>query len=775
MELQEAEAGKSTNVIARDSEKEEGQQQSHAGKREPLTSEEPPRPVPSTEAEAFAMKGVTTKLGDLFAKMQLELPTACDEVAYGHFSSEDLKDLNIHLREILIPLIGLATIVDLVPSSKEDCFGDDDAAAFHNPNQIGDAVTKGRPNNVATMCQKLFQLSNGPMLKGLTHISLQLCFTKAPKGTKADIESKAGMPPQPGSTAFTPSLEQKISTLNQERDTIVREWSISRGSGNHSPSAEDQKAPKYLELHPENNSSEEHLVLYMGFLYTSVGKAILNAVKWADSKHTDGTMTKKRLISPTWSQFTESVLSAFSNKQRTSNIEEDTPDIRMGDSLSASRRDPEHLKPTNIYQRSTNHLRLFSWFLGSPESAFGFRCAIATMSIGILAYLEQTREFFLVQRLQWSLFMIAVSMSIDAGHNVFEFTMRVAGTLVAICFSMLIWYVCDQKIAAIIPVQFIYLFCGFYFVIKYPLYLRAAIISIMSSILLIGYELQVRKLGIASATLNGQPYYPMYELAPYRLATVAGGLAVAFFWVYFPYPSTTRGLLRQGLGSTLYSLASLHSCVQSTVDIRLQTGSKSRSDEQRESSPGFKLLIARRRLFSDITLLLQRLREQSRFSRFEPTIGGKFPKHTYDELIKSVQHIFNYIMLTGYCTTVFRDEAADSQWLQDIRLMSKQTSVTSHEMTSLLCILAASVTNGQPVPPYLRSARPYDLRTRMEAIDPERLSLEHLSEPGFAAFSVLKICSSMISEETAKAVKNVHDLVGEVDFSFQDYAPLNKQ
>lgn len=29
---------------------------------------------------------------------------------------------------------------------------------------------------------------------------------------------------------------------------------------------------------------------------------------------------------------------------------------------------------------------------------------------------------------------------------------------------------------------------------------------------------------------NGQPAYPTYELAPYRLATVAAGLFVAFIW-----------------------------------------------------------------------------------------------------------------------------------------------------------------------------------------------------------------------------------------------------
>ena len=50
----------------------------------------------------------------------------------------------------------------------------------------------------------------------------------------------------------------------------------------------------------------------------------------------------------------------------------------------------------------------------------------------------------------------------------------------------------------------------------------------VTTILIIGYELQVGVIGIELATSNGQPYYPLYELAPYRLATVVGGLLVAF-------------------------------------------------------------------------------------------------------------------------------------------------------------------------------------------------------------------------------------------------------
>ena len=136
------------------------------------------------------------------------------------------------------------------------------------------------------------------------------------------------------------------------------------------------------------------------------------------------------------------------------------------------------------------------------------------------------------------------------------------------------------------------------------------------------------------AERSGQPAYPLYELAPYRLACVAGGIFVAFIWTFFPYPLTARSQLRRDLGTSLYLLAKYYSCVHTTVDMRL-IGSEGDPDDK--ESPGRRLDKARKAVFTKELALLAGLRQHLAFTAWEPTLGGKFPRSQYDAIIQEVQ------------------------------------------------------------------------------------------------------------------------------------------
>ena len=155
-----------------------------------------------------------------------------------------------------------------------------------------------------------------------------------------------------------------------------------------------------------------------------------------------------------------------------------------------------------------------------------------------------------------------------------------------------------------------------------------------------------------------------------------------------------------------------------------------------------------------------------------------------------LESILNYLALISFASKSFSHEQSSSpgqaSWIQDFSRLVGSINATSQEITSILALLSAAVTNGNPLPPYLKAPKAYQLSQKLEALDPDILSVTHITEPGYSAFAVIQIASSLVSDDLGKLIewvslsqwyikfkglikdchRNVKELVGEVDFSF---------
>lgn len=196
--------------------------------------------------------------------------------------------------------------------------------------------------------------------------------------------------------------------------------------------------------------------------------------------------------------------------------------------------------------------------------------------------------------------------------------------------SFVIWFIVDQKTPGVIVLLWLFICAEMYLFLKFPRFISVWLVAIITQVLIIGYELQVRKIGIAIATRTGQPYYPIYELAPYRLACVAGGSFVSFIWTIFPFPLSDRSWLRRDLGSTLHLLANFYSVIHSTIRARVNN---TEGDMESKSSPGRQLMKARYKIFAKLMMILPSLKQHADWQKWEATVGGKFPRETYEGII----------------------------------------------------------------------------------------------------------------------------------------------
>lgn len=373
-------------------------------------------------------------------------------------------------------------------------------------------------------------------------------------------------------------------------------------------------------------------------LIDSAGQVVLEFVRYADERVESGKLSKSRLIIPGGKRLIKWAASSFRTED--SHGEDNMGDVhgqnnvlQLGEAYT-NRKDPEHLPPTTTFEKITDKIRMIPTFFRSSQSAYGFRVACAAMTVGVIDFLHDTQHFFIRQRLVWAMIMVTISMSPTSGQSVFGFFLRIIGTVLAMVLSFLVWYIVDEKTPGVIVFLFLVVTCGFWVPLKIFRFRVIGIISVITTTMIIGYELQVRKVGEQVATSNGQVFYPIYLLAPNRLAAVTGGIAVAFIWTFFPYPISEHSALRQSLGASLYLLANYHSIIHETVLARMRGGEE---ELARTSSAGRKLEKARNKVFSKQMLMLNGLREYSSFTRWEVQFGGKFPKKQYDAIILCIE------------------------------------------------------------------------------------------------------------------------------------------
>jgi hypothetical protein len=216
-----------------------------------------------------------------------------------------------------------------------------------------------------------------------------------------------------------------------------------------------------------------------------------------------------------------------------------------------------------------------------------------------------------------------------------------------------------------------------------------------------------------------------------------------------------------------------------------------------KTSPGRRLEKVRHKIFGKLLLLLPSLKQHAEFQKFELNIGGKFPsvcitsqrnslqeakglhcmQSTYDGIAVRATAIMNYLTLMSYATNSWSKSGGAAypnphpetrrEWLDALLKLIDVVNPTSHGVTSILSLLSASVTQGSALPPYIQLPEAYDLSRRLEALDKGILDARHVEEPGYSAYAVLQVCSSLVMDDLARLVDHVKDLVGETDFSFK--------
>ncbi|RAK96940.1 uncharacterized protein BO80DRAFT_496617 [Aspergillus ibericus CBS 121593] len=740
-------------------------------------------PSSDLESKQKALTASITKLNTLHGKLQSDLIYSTDEIAWGKLSAGDLNKVGSLLRSILLPLSGMAMLPEVLDMIIKN------EGTRHGSLEPRDDGEEGSVKN--SEIQKVVETLHGRLVDasrlvtiGLQYVLLAFELVKRKQMEEQCLgnrdEEAAGeilAPLQPDfALRFEKAMRQYFSRRKDLTKSLASLEAFSSEKLNDATCQDDMRA---VTTDPDVKQ-EFFLILYMGHLQDTLLMATLDLIQFADNKIEDGTMERSRLILPKlnsirrWLSLDSSENSKTAPESRQSSHVDPSPAFAQTEANNFP--DPEHLPPANWFEKGSLVLRYLSHFIRSEQSLFGFRVAAAAFSVGILAYLRQTQEFFIHQRCIWAMIVIVIGMNPTSGQTMFGFVARIVATAVSLVLSLIVWYIVDEKTPGVIVFLYLANVFEYYFYVKVPQYFGASVIAIVTLNVIVGYELQVRKLGVEVATSNGQPYYPIYLFGPYKLAAVAAGCAISFFWVVFPYPITAKSTLRKSIGQGLYVLAKFYSCMHTTIELWL-TGELGETEDVRSAS--YTLERSRHKVFKEEMLMLNSLRMHSHFSTFEPPIGGKFPKPTYDQIISQIQRMLTSMALMAHTTQNLdalstsdsssqdQHDNEDDKWVSRLASIALQSSgFKSHKITSLLCHLSASVLNSQPLPPYLSTGDTFPLARELQRIDEKLLSIRHVQDPAFSAFVCLEVLRSVVGFTLDDLLCNVKSLVGELSFDF---------
>lgn len=479
-------------------------------------------PRDSYNTASLEVRELLDKLTGLHAKIYAEILPARQEIAIGNLESHEITELWNLLRMVFVPVMGLCSMMTILErEAVARSLGGDGV-------QGKDQALRGQQvQNVVFMTEALhkpFVEMTANLDEAFKHILLTLGFVKTTKKPRdGDLESKAcDGSASPGSSGFAEAFKQRLDNFYKSKQHVLQEWCEDHGidppaNAKLSGTSFIQPVEVVVADEPVRGQVQRYLslILYVQYLLWRVGTAVLDLVLFVDKREQSGASKRSKIIFPGsktlyhWLKHVAGREDISQDDFRTAdNVTGVSQSVYLGEGFN-QRRDPEHDPPSNAVERFGKLLRKVSNFFRSDTSVFALRATLATMSIAIICYLRTTQTFFLRNRLLWSMNVVALSMTRTAGQSIFNFIVRVAVTAVATVGSYIIWYIVAGHIPGVLFFLWLWIFCSFYIVVKMPKMIVAGILSLVTCVLAVGYEIQVRKIGIQESEGNGQPAYPL--------------------------------------------------------------------------------------------------------------------------------------------------------------------------------------------------------------------------------------------------------------------------
>lgn len=145
------------------------------------------------------------------------------------------------------------------------------------------------------------------------------------------------------------------------------------------------------------------------------------------------------------------------------------------------------------------------------------------------------------------------------------------------------------------------------------------------------------------------PFLPVYKLGPFRILVTFIGVALAFIFTIFPFPVTSRDLLRQDVAQQFHLLSKMYSQTQARLNT---AGCSNNAAIQRLTRSMGKVSLK-------CIAVQGRSSDNLMYASWEPNFRYRFPHDIYSELLSSLQryivsHLEHDLTIVSMTCTSFK-------------------------------------------------------------------------------------------------------------------------
>ncbi|KAJ3497992.1 hypothetical protein NLG97_g1459 [Lecanicillium saksenae] len=699
------------------------------------------------------LEAALQQLGNEVAKASGHVDHAAREISWGVYHQSELDDVCALLVQLMPPVSGLSLIADMMQRRTDinSVVGrhEPDNAETQNTNDEADQQHEDWRQTELEMQDQLCKMAE-MICAGAEHAERRLRESQKrnwvgrPRFNYADEETRG--PACPGGARFIEyfrDMFKEDGEKNLSRQQVLHRYV--------------QHRPRMRATGPIAPGNHAETLRYFALLHSqtilaALGRKLMTLLVYVDDCH----VRPKRLVFPNflslgyWVSFFKlsKLLPMIHNNPR------DGPRVEL-DPVFHKPRNPDHLPAASTMESIGDYIRKISLVLRTDHAAYGLRGACAVMTVAIIGFLNSSQNFYFAQRLIWALFAILLSMGRTSGSSTFLLMCRLLGTMGSMVASYVIWYIVDQRTPGVLVFLWLWFMVISFLMVKFPALFSIWFVALIAAIVMIGIELQTAKIGIEVVEQSGQAVYPPYVIFPYRLAIVSLGVITGYIWTVFPYPISEHSELREGTAQVLYDLSRYYMCIQQTVFARLN---RDIGDADDPSSPSARLQSALRRLFLKYRGISASAKRSFQFLDWEFSLGGRFPKKKYGEMLSILDRSGSYMALTSYLSKESKSPDVIAACWAESGTGIPHIDLTPHGIASRIIILHSALGEGHPLPPGLH-------QLGMAQFVPVSANKTSKNDE-FAIAALIHNVHWYFIHDLNRLTELVRDVVGELRFSF---------